>query len=531
MRIGGAKKRRARAPAKEDEEYAPESSEGEESDEEVEQGEAALVASRQEAIDKPRRRRQCLLTTMKTIEEERPEDALEAYKDENLWLISDYNKLQERYDKLVDEQRQRGKGGGPKAQDWMVSDWSPLLPELPTPDAQVAALHRTLMQAKAQLVGRDEVLSQIAAMVHTFAYNHRAFNSTYLNFALLGPPGTGKTTIARTIGMIFQQLGIVLSKKFDIVAREDLVGGVIGETATKTRGVLNDHLEGTLMIDEAYALAAGQFSNGRDPYGVEAIDTMVGFLDKNQGQIVLLVAGYADRMQLDFFGVNPGLPRRFPYQFTLRPFESEQLMTIFLSQFLGKMSDADRTQLLDNRTWSYTLQTIRALNDNAYLPNQGGDIENIAAAAVIAFSTNVKGQSVGAGLKQMSPCDMQAVFQQFLFTSEGEVILPGNVALNHECQSDSPTCVAGPGVVCLPQNDRIEALAQQRRRDRAARLKQERSDDPELNPQDPLEISVVKVKPEALSPRRRPGRTSPSPPLRPQGRPASPRRRVSPART
>jgi Ni2+-binding GTPase involved in maturation of urease and hydrogenase len=105
------------------------------------------------------------------------------------------------------------------------------------------------MQAKAQLVGRDEVLSQIAAMVHTFAYNHRAFNSTYLNFALLGPPGTGKTTIARTIGMIFQQLGIVLSKKFDIVAREDLVGGVIGETATKTRGVLNDHLEGTLMID------------------------------------------------------------------------------------------------------------------------------------------------------------------------------------------------------------------------------------------------------------------------------------------
>ena len=168
---------------------------------------------------------------------------------------------------------------------------------------------------------------------------------------------------------------MILTDKFDVLAREDFVGGFLGETAIKTKSVLNAHIEGVILLDEAYSLGAGTSSGsggggggGPDPYGSEAITSIVGFLDKNQGRIIFMVAGYADRMASGFFAVNEGLSRRFPYRFYLNPFSADQLLKIFFQKTLEKIAARDLPMWQNPKTWAYLLGALGVLNDRKLLP-------------------------------------------------------------------------------------------------------------------------------------------------------------------
>jgi SpoVK/Ycf46/Vps4 family AAA+-type ATPase len=128
-------------------------------------------------------------------------------------------------------------------------------------------------------------------------------------FVMLGRPGTGKTTVARIMGRIFKEASYLPSDQVIEVDRSSLVAGYIGQTAIKTREVLERALGGTLFIDEAYSLVV-QHAAGADDFGREAIETLLKFMEDNRGRLVVIAAGYDDEMR-EFLSSNPGLRSRF----------------------------------------------------------------------------------------------------------------------------------------------------------------------------------------------------------------------------
>ena len=144
-----------------------------------------------------------------------------------------------------------------------------------------------------------------------------------LHMMFKGNPGTGKTTVARLIGKLFQKMN-VLSKGHLIEAeRADLVGEYIGHTAQKTRDLIKKAIGGILFIDEAYSLGRG----GEKDFGKEAIDTLVKHMEDRQHDFILILAGYSREMDY-FLSLNPGLHSRFPLVVDFPDYTIAQLMEI-----------------------------------------------------------------------------------------------------------------------------------------------------------------------------------------------------------
>jgi len=146
-----------------------------------------------------------------------------------------------------------------------------------------------------------------------------------LHSLFLGNPGTGKTTVARLIGKILYQKGLIKSDKFVETSRSDLVGKYIGHTAKQTREVLESALGGVLFVDEAYTLATG----GENDFGREAINEILKFMEDNREDIVIIFAGYTKSM-MDFLETNEGLRSRIPNHFNFEDYTVDQLYKIGL---------------------------------------------------------------------------------------------------------------------------------------------------------------------------------------------------------
>src|SRR5689334_3832907 len=145
-----------------------------------------------------------------------------------------------------------------------------------------------------------------------------------LHMSFTGNPGTGKTTVALRMAQILLRLGYVRKGNLVAVTRDDLVGQYIGHTAPKTREVLKRAMGGVLFIDEAYYLYRPE--NERD-YGQEAIEILLQVMENERDDLVVILAGYKDRMQR-FFQSNPGLSSRIAHHIDFPDYDEDELFAI-----------------------------------------------------------------------------------------------------------------------------------------------------------------------------------------------------------
>ncbi len=160
-----------------------------------------------------------------------------------------------------------------------------------------------------------------------------------------GNPGTGKTTVARQLSQIFRSLGVVSKGHLVETDRSGLVAGFVGQTAPQTRKVLQSAIGGTLLIDEAYALARG----GENDFGLEAVDTIVKFMEDHRDDLSVVAAGYPTEMQ-ELIDSNPGLKSRFTRTIHFPDYTTDELIGIFELISGSKEYHLDETGVAQHRT-------------------------------------------------------------------------------------------------------------------------------------------------------------------------------------
>jgi len=156
---------------------------------------------------------------------------------------------------------------------------------------------------------------------------HKGQNvSEFKHTVIYGQPGTGKTEVAKIIGEMYSKLGILKNNVFKKVTRNDLIAGYLGQTALKTRKVIDECLGGVLFIDEAYSLASSENS---DIYSKECIDTICEALSDHKDNLMVIIAGYKEELEETFFRANRGLESRFIWRFMMDKYTPSEMMKIF----------------------------------------------------------------------------------------------------------------------------------------------------------------------------------------------------------
>lgn len=242
------------------------------------------------------------------------------------------------------------------------------------------ALHSIKYELKqlSRMIGmnnlKNHVVNQIIYYIQGF---HTISNGNdFMHTVIYGPPGTGKTDIAKIIGRIFCNIGILSSNKFRKVTRSELVAGYLGQTALKTRKVIEDCIGGVLFIDEAYSLGN---SDKKDSFAKECVDTLCECLSDYKSNLMVIIAGYEQELDKCFFSLNQGLNSRFTWRFNTEKYNYKELHEIFIK----KIKDAN---------WLFTPsdKTIQWFKENCiYFSAYGRDIETLFAKVKIAHSKRV----------------------------------------------------------------------------------------------------------------------------------------------
>jgi SpoVK/Ycf46/Vps4 family AAA+-type ATPase len=199
--------------------------------------------------------------------------------------------------------------------------------------------------------------------------------SDMLHTVITGPPGVGKTMLAKHLAVLYNKIGILKTDKFKIVSRSDLVGKYLGETAIKTQAVIDEADGGVLFIDEAYSLG---YTGERDFYSKECIDTLTKNLSEKK-TFICIIAGYKDSLDKCFFSHNEGLSRRFTFRYDLDKYSWKELKEIF--EIKVKQ---------ENFSVGYDDEINQIFKDNEkYFINNGGDMETLYLKTKLAHCRNI----------------------------------------------------------------------------------------------------------------------------------------------
>jgi DNA polymerase III delta prime subunit len=235
------------------------------------------------------------------------------------------------------------------------------------------------------MVGLDDIKKDIFKKVIYYIQNPH--NEEYLHTIISGPPGVGKTEFARIYADIFVRLGVLKSDKFIEIKRDDLVGQYLGQTAPRTRKLLEEAMDGVLFLDEAYSLGNQE---KRDSFSKEAIDMINQYLSEQKGKFMFIIAGYEEDLNSCLFAYNQGMRRRFHSHYNISGYKPDELRQIFLRKI----------QFANYHTGISNGELDRFFNENKeQFGYYGGDIEKLVneikqVQSLRTFSTNIRSKEV-----------------------------------------------------------------------------------------------------------------------------------------
>lgn len=224
------------------------------------------------------------------------------------------------------------------------------------------ALSKALVRLE-KLTGLDSVKKDINEMVKLARYykeQNQDLEEKFLSHVLfLGNPGTGKTTVARIFSEIYSALGLLPKGHLIEVDRQGLVSSYVGQTAEKTKAIIDKALGGTLFIDEAYTLVK-KGDTGSD-FGKEAIDTLLKRMEDDKGKFIVIAAGYTEEMKA-FVESNPGIQSRFSKTLLFEDYTPDNLIEIFTKSLSEKNCTIEEEALVQIRKYFNELYRNRDKN-------------------------------------------------------------------------------------------------------------------------------------------------------------------------
>jgi len=248
------------------------------------------------------------------------------------------------------------------------------------------------------MIGMETVKQDIVDYILFRIQNLDSSNQDMMHTVIQGPPGVGKTEVAKIIGKIYLAMGILKNEKFVKARRSDLIAGYLGQTAKTTQKIIDSAIGGVLFIDEVYSLGNVE---KRDSFSKECIDTINENLTEKKTDFICIIAGYKDEIESCFFSYNSGLERRFPVRFTIEEYKPEELFLIFIKKVndLGWIID-------DSVKVDFFIENIDSFK---YF---GGDIEVLFSRCKRAHSRRVF-TSKESEKKIINNIDLQRGFQSF----------------------------------------------------------------------------------------------------------------------
>ena len=263
---------------------------------------------------------------------------------------------------------------------------------------------------------KSSILDQLLYYLQGF-HKHGSADD-YKHTVLYGPPGSGKTEIAKIIGRMYSKMGVIKKPTssgtttagtiFKKITRADLVAGYLGQTAIKTKNLLNDSLGGVVFLDEAYSLG---HKDGADSFSKECADTLCESLSHNRENIMFIIAGYEKELDVNFFGLNPGLESRFVWRFKIDNYTFDDLWQIFQHKVKVAGWSCDDTLSQGGKAWFKTkFDSLTGL---------GRDVDTLLFKTKICHSRANYGKNNELTKYVISISDLNAGYDLFMKSRSG----------------------------------------------------------------------------------------------------------------